>query len=299
MRVLHIDAGKELRGGQWQTLHLMGGLAERGVLVRLLAMRDSPLFREAQTQGLKVLPLNLFSVWRESGWADLVHCHDSRAHTMAWLALIGPGQRAPVVVSRRVAFSVKNTIFSRKKYGSAALFLSISRAVSAQLTAAGVPEDRIALVPDGVLVPPYTGNRTGGIVALDSSDPAKGRSLLRGVKPRIAFVRNLEKAFRTARIFLYASEMEGLGSAVLLAMAHGVPVIASNVGGLPEIVSNGTTGLLVENTQQAFESAIRRLDGDSPLAERMIRSARAMVEQNYTVEHKVERTLAGYRKVLG
>ena len=64
MRVLHIDAGKELRGGQWQTLHLMGGLAERGVLVRLLAMRDSPLFREAQTQGLKVLPLNLFSVWR-------------------------------------------------------------------------------------------------------------------------------------------------------------------------------------------------------------------------------------------
>ena len=299
MRVLHIDAGKELRGGQWQTLHLMGGLAERGVLVRLLAMRDSPLFREAQTQGLKVLPLNLFSVWRASSWADLVHCHDSRSHMMAWLALIGPGQRAPVVVSRRVAFSVKNTIFSRKKYGSAALFLSISRAVSAQLTAAGVPEDRIALVPDGVLVPPYTGNRTGGIVALDSSDPAKGRSLLRGVKPRIAFVRNLEKAFRTARIFLYASEMEGLGSAVLLAMAHGVPVIASNVGGLPEIVSNGTTGLLVENTQQAFESAIRRLDGDSPLAERMIRSARAMVEQNYTVEHMVERTLAGYRKVLG
>ena len=299
MRVLHIDAGKELRGGQWQTLHLMGGLAERGVLVRLLAMRGSPLFREAQTQGLKVLPLNLFSVWRASSWADLVHCHDSRSHMMAWLALIGPGQRAPVVVSRRVAFSVKNTIFSRKKYGSAALFLSISRAVSAQLTAAGVPEDRIALVPDGVLVPPYTGNRTGGIVALDSSDPAKGRSLLRGVKPRIAFVRNLEKAFRTARIFLYASEMEGLGSAVLLAMAHGVPVIASNVGGLPEIVSNGTTGLLVENTQQAFESAIRRLDGDSPLAERMIRSARAMVEQNYTVEHMVERTLAGYRKVLG
>ena len=299
MRVLHIDAGKELRGGQWQTLHLMGGLAERGVLVRLLAMRGSPLFREAQTQGLKVLPLNLFSVWRASSWADLVHCHDSRSHMMAWLALIGPGQRAPVVVSRRVAFSVKNTIFSRKKYGSAALFLSISRAVSAQLTAAGVPGDRIALVPDGVLVPPYTGNRTGGIVALDSSDPAKGRSLLRGVKPRIAFVRNLEKAFRTARIFLYASEMEGLGSAVLLAMAHGVPVIASNVGGLPEIVSNGTTGLLVENTQQAFESAIRRLDGDSPLAERMIRSARAMVEQNYTVEHMVERTLAGYRKVLG
>jgi glycosyltransferase involved in cell wall biosynthesis len=93
--------------------------------------------------------------------------------------------------------------------------------------------------------------------------------------------------------------MEGLGSAVLLAMAHGVPVIASNVGGLPEIVWNGTTGLLVDNTPQAFESAIRRLDADPRLVEQMIRSARAMVEQCYTVEHMVERTLACYRKVLG
>ena len=115
MRVLHIDAGKALRGGQWQTLHLMGGLAKRGVLIRLLAVRGTPLFRKAQTQGLKVLPLNLFSVWRESGWADLVHCHDSRAHTMAWLASIGPGQRAPVVVSRRVAFSREEHGFHGQK----------------------------------------------------------------------------------------------------------------------------------------------------------------------------------------
>ena len=91
MRILHIDAGRTLRGGQWQTLHLMGGLAEYGVLVRLLAIRGSPLFREAQAQGLRVLPLNLFSVWRESGWADLVHCHDSRAHSMAWRPRSGRG----------------------------------------------------------------------------------------------------------------------------------------------------------------------------------------------------------------
>ncbi|MGD0578279.1 MAG: glycosyltransferase family 4 protein [Bryobacteraceae bacterium] len=299
MRVLHIDAGKSLRGGQRQTLHLMGGLADHGMLVRLLAIRGSPLFGEAERQGLKALPLNLFSVWRESGWADVVHCHDSRAHTMAWLASIGPGRRVPVVVSRRVAFPVKNSVISGKKYGSAALFLSVSRTVTAQLTAAGVPEERIALVPDGVFVPPYTGNRTGGIVALDSSDPGKGRSLLKGVKPRIEFVRELEKAFRTARIFLYATEMEGLGSAALLAMAHGVPVIASDVGGLPEIVNNGTTGLLAENSPQAFEAAIRRLEDDPHLAEHMIRNARAMVEQSYTVEHMVERTLACYRKVLG
>ena len=299
MRVLHIDAGDSLRGGQRQALLLMAGLVEQGVTIRLLARHKSPLFVEAGKQGLGVSDLSLRAVLRGSAWADLVHCHDSRAHTLAWLAASLPGQRAPVVVSRRVAFAVHQTFFSRRKYGSAALFLSISRAVSAQLTAAGVAEDRIALVPDGVVVPPYTGIRTGGIVAIDSADPGKCRGLLQAIHPRVEFVTDLERAFRTARIFLYATEMEGLGSAALLAMAHGVPVIASHVGGLPEIVRDGATGLLVENTPQAFEAAIRRLEGDSHLVERMVRDARATVEQNYRVEHMVERTQACYRKVLG
>jgi len=246
-----------------------------------------------------VEPLNWFSMWRESEWADLIHCHDSRAHTLAWLASLVPGPRVPHVVSRRVAFPVKHRVFSGNKYASTALFLCVSRAAAAQLTAAGVREESIALVPDGVIVPPYTSNRTGAIVALDSPDPAKGRRVLEQVHPRVVRVKDLEKAFRTARIFLYATEMEGLGSAALLAMAHGVPVVASNVGGLPEIVWHETTGLLVENTAPAFEAAIRRLEDDSHLAERMIRNARAMVERGYTVERMVGRTLACYRKVLG
>src|SRR5271157_3174658 len=69
-------------------------------------MRDSPLCREAQEQGPKLLPLNLFSAWRESGWAD-------RVHSMTWRASIGPGQRAPGVVSRRLAVAVKDTILTR------------------------------------------------------------------------------------------------------------------------------------------------------------------------------------------
>ncbi|MGO9239882.1 MAG: glycosyltransferase family 4 protein [Terriglobales bacterium] len=299
MRVLHIDTGKSLRGGQWQTLHLAVGLADEGAQIRLLARRGSPLFREAERLDLRVEPLNWFSMWRESDWADLIHCHDSRAHTLAWLASHVPGRRVPHVVSRRVAFPVKHRVFTANKYGSTALFLCVSRVAAAQLRAAGVREERIALVPDGVIVPPYTSNRTGAIVALDSPDPAKGQRLLQQVHMRIVRVKDLEEAFRTARIFLYATEMEGLGSAALLAMAHGVPVIASNVGGLPEIVCHETTGLLVGNTAPGFEAAIRRLEDDSHLAERMIRNARAMVERGYTVQQMVGRTLACYRKVLG
>ena len=45
-------------------------------------------------------------------------------------------------------------------------------------------------------------------------------------------------------MFVYITESEGLGSAVLLAMAAGTPVIASRVGGLPEAIEDGVNGLL-------------------------------------------------------
>ena len=47
MRVLHIDTGREMRGGQWQALHLLQGLAERGIASRLLSPPDSDLFQAA------------------------------------------------------------------------------------------------------------------------------------------------------------------------------------------------------------------------------------------------------------
>ena len=50
-----------------------------------------------------------------------------------------------------------------------------------------------------------------------------------------------------AGFFVYITHSEGLGSGALLAMSAGVPVIASNVGGLPEAIRHGENGLLVEN----------------------------------------------------
>ena len=45
MRILHLDSGREMRGGQWQALRLMEGLAAAGVDQTLLARAGSPLFK--------------------------------------------------------------------------------------------------------------------------------------------------------------------------------------------------------------------------------------------------------------
>jgi glycosyltransferase involved in cell wall biosynthesis len=205
----------------------------------------------------------------------------------------------PYVVSRRVAFPIKSTWLSRKKYASPRCFLSISPAVTRALLTAGVTPERIAFVADGVALPDSTSRRTGAIVALASGDPGKCAALLRAVPAPIEFTCDLPAAFRTARLFVYASEMEGLGSAALLAMAHGVPVVASNVEGLRETVADGVTGVLADNTPESFLRCIERLERDPAFASRLAAAARAAIEINYNSDLMVARTLACYTRVLG
>ena len=101
MRVLHLDAGKEMRGGQRQVLRLIEGLAAEGVESTLLARAGAPLFEAARRGGWRVEPLSLLGAARLARRHDLLHAHDARSHTIAALL---PG--VPLVVSRRVAFPI-------------------------------------------------------------------------------------------------------------------------------------------------------------------------------------------------
>lgn len=293
MRILHLDAGKTLRGGQHQVLHLLRALQSRGLPPQLLAPRHSPLTEHARLLGFDVAPLSWRSLRANSPNFDLVHCHDARSHSLAAL-----WSQVPFVVARRVAFPIKTGPISRWKYRRAALFLAVSHAVRAQLLAAGVPESRISVVPDCTPLPASLSTLDGPILAIDSPDPRKGVPLLRRTGLDICFSDNLAAGLLHARLFVYITESEGLGSAVLLAMAHGVPVVASNVGGLPEIVRHEQTGLLVENHPPAIAHAVSRLLADSSLAARLAANARRLVEERFTIEQVAEATLAAYRRVL-
>jgi glycosyltransferase involved in cell wall biosynthesis len=188
---------------------------------------------------------------------------------------------------------------NRWKYSRAAAYLAVSAYAGHQLRQAGVPAGRIYLVPDAVPVPATMGSLDGPLVAIESEDPGKGTALLRQTGLPIVFTRELLSVLPSARALLYISDMEGLGSGALLSLAWGVPVIASRVGGLPEIVRHEETGLLVENHPAAIAQAASRLIEDRTLAERLGRNGRRMVEESFTLEAMAEKTLECYRQVLG
>lgn len=210
--------------------------------------------------------------------------------------------RRPLVVSRRVAFPVKTSWVSRWKYGRAARYLAISHYVAERLHEVGIDESRIGVVYDGApLDPPVPlGDR---LITPAWNDPRKPEALAReaarlaGVE--IHFSRNLTADLPSARALLYLTEMEGLGSGALLAMSAGVPVIASQVGGLPEIVKHGETGLLVPNDAPQIAAAIRQLMQDRETAHRLGQHGREAVKDRYTLAHMALRTLHEYKKVMG
>lgn len=292
MRILHLDSGREMRGGQWQVLRLIRGLAAQGVDSTLLARKDAPLFAAARSEGWRVEPLGAIRAMTLAGRHDLVHAHDARSHTLAALL------RAPLVVSRRVAFPIR----SRWKYTRPRSFLAVSEFVKGVLIEGGVPAAKIQVVYDGVpLLEPASGTAILAPAAL--ADPAKGTSLateaaaLAGVKLELAA--NLERDLGHARLLVYLTHSEGLGSAALLAMSAGVPVVASKVGGLTEIIRHEENGLLVENDANAVAAAMRHVLDDPVFARRLGDAARQTVREHFTVERMVQRTMEVYRQVLG
>jgi glycosyltransferase involved in cell wall biosynthesis len=136
----------------------------------------------------------------------------------------------------------------------------------------------------------------------NAGDPQKGAPLameaarLAGVA--LEFSNDLERDLGRASAFVYVTHSEGLGSAVLLAMSAGVPVVASNVGGLPEVIRHRENGLLVDNVAAQIAAAIRELRDDPALARRLGAAGRHTVIERFTVDHMVRRTIEVYRKVL-
>jgi hypothetical protein len=290
MRVLHLDSGKELRGGQIQVLRLIEGLTSRGVECTLLARPGFPLFRTARQKGFHVEALGLARAVIAARQHDLVHAHDARSHTLAALLRAGP-----LVVSRRVAFPIGTSKTSQWKYGRATHYLAVSEFVRSVLVAGGVPAEKISVVPDGV---PVLDQASGAdVIGLQKENTlAEEAARLAGIPIRLTS--DLERDLASASVLVYITFSEGLGSGVLLAMSAGVAVVASRIGGLPEVIEHGRNGLLVENTPQSIADGMREVNVDREFARRLGEAARATVREGFTVDRMVERTMETYRKVL-
>ncbi len=92
---------------------------------------------------------------------------------------------------------------------------------------------------------------------------------------------------------------EGLSNTLLESMAAGVPVVATRVGGNPEIVAEGDTGLLVPpRSPEALKGAICQLLSNPQLASRMGAAGKERVQQRFSVENAVRQTEALYTELL-
>lgn len=108
----------------------------------------------------------------------------------------------------------------------------------------------------------------------------------------------LAEWYRRATVFVMPSHYETFGISVIEAMAFGLPVIASNVGGLPEVVEDGVTGILVPpGDAKALAGAIIRLLSDADLRRRLAQAGQARVRSEFTIDRIVDRTLAIYESV--
>jgi hypothetical protein len=247
------------------------------------------------SRNIDVDPVDPLRVRFESKHADVIHAHDARSHTLALLA------SKPLIVSRRVAFPPRRDALSRIKYSRAGLYIAVSEYVKNVLIDSGVPGDRVSVIYDGVVMPQEPAHGTS-IVALDSDDRQKGKRLIQDASKlggfRVCYSKDLIRDLPGAAVFVYITESEGLGSAALLAMAHGVPVIASRVGGLPEIVHDGETGVLIENRPATIALAIGRVLNNPQLAARLGEQGREMVEQRFMVSHMVDSTVRAYERLL-
>ena len=99
-------------------------------------------------------------------------------------------------------------------------------------------------------------------------------------------------------VFALTSNTEGFGMVVLEAMASGKPVIATNVGGIPELINNGIDGILIEPRQPAaVAQALTSLE-DGPLRARLGAAGRRKVRTLHGQETMYRRTMEFYEKCI-
>jgi len=105
--------------------------------------------------------------------------------------------------------------------------------------------------------------------------------------------------YQIADLFVMSSVQEGLGTAVLDALALGKPVVATNSGGIPEIIQDGVTGKLVEAANPAaLAQGIVEMLTSREKATRMAVRGQMRVLKDFTIDAMVEKNVAVYRHIL-
>ena len=345
--IVHVASGREWRGGQRQVWLLARQLGRLGIEQVVVTGGHTELARRLEASGVRVRPASWrlgldprvpWPIFDELRNGAILHAHD--AHALSLAALCAAVTRAPLVVTRRVVFPLRQRFFWRR----ARRIIAISNAVREALLAEGLEAARVTVIPSAVdldalasapsvnirhrLSLPRNGQVAVSLGALtpekdqlslvwaaaqlvrDLPDlhwilvgdgPLRGRLKAeidrRGLQGRFHLVSHLadpEQALAGANVYVLSSTSEGLGSSVLAAMALGIPVVATRVGGIPDLLGSGRGVMVEPRDPVALAGAVRRILTDSELRQEVIRAAREDLGR-YSVGAMAERVLSVYR----
>jgi glycosyltransferase involved in cell wall biosynthesis len=122
-----------------------------------------------------------------------------------------------------------------------------------------------------------------------------------GIADRVRFLgyqRDPASLLARASLFVLSSRSEALPRSVLEAMRAGLPIVASAVGGLPELVDNGSNGVLISNSEAGgLAKAIREMIVDADVRTAYGKASRAVYEARFRFELMLEKTAALYDTV--
>lgn len=113
------------------------------------------------------------------------------------------------------------------------------------------------------------------------------------------FVKDIPEIYSFSDIAVLSSWSEGLPQSLLQAMAAGVPVVATRVGGVPEVVIHEKTGLLVDpGDHEGLAKGIIRILGNPDMSARFAESAKKHVMDNHSVKYMVDKIEGLYKDLL-
>jgi glycosyltransferase involved in cell wall biosynthesis len=167
MHILHISSAISWRGGEQQIAYLLRGLRAHGIKVTMMAPSGSQLAAYAVEHNFslvvyrKLAGVDPFASRRivqtcKYTKPDLIHIHDSHAHTYAYHAYKYMGLALPSVVSRRVTFAVKT--LAKYRHPMVRRVFCDSQAVADQLLSQGIAAEKLAVLHSGVEVDRTTKN---------------------------------------------------------------------------------------------------------------------------------------------
>ena len=245
--------------------------------------------------------------------ADLLHAHWLPA---GWVAARTGTPYVVQVWGTDVELARRVPRLARGILRRARLVIAASSALAESARALGAEDVRV--IPSGVDLPAevgeeasppevlYAGRLSPEKGVLELAEAARGLNLvvagdgpLRARIPgALGFVPHdeLQRLYARAAVVACPSRREGFGVACLEAMAHGRPVVATDVGGLRDLVVDGENGLVVPaRDPRALRVALERLLEDRPLRRRLGAAGRERARRHFSWETVTDATVATYR----